>query len=310
VLTIGNFDGVHIGHQQVINRVRDLANGGPSVAITFEPHPVRFFKPRSPFFRITTGAQKHHLIMDAGIQSLVVIEFNKRFTALSPEEFVKEVILNVFQPKIVVVGYDFNFGHNREGTPDLLVRYCKEEGCPVEIHPAFESGGRVVSSTRIRKTITEGRVNEARELLSRPYSLFSRITRGEGRGQKLGFPTANLLGNEQILPANGVYLSLIETNTGVYRSVTNVGSRPTFGGSDVVVETHIWDPVVKQELNLYEEEVVVHFLQALRAEITFDSVEDLRDQITADLEECALRFKEEDISDLSFQLSKNASIEI
>ena len=307
-MTIGNFDGVHVGHQQVINRVIGLADGGPSVAMTFEPHPVRFFKPEAPFFRISTAAQKHHLMIDAGIESLVVIEFNRSFTALSPEAFVKEVILGVFQPKVVVVGYDFNFGHNRAGTPELLVRLCREAGCPVEIHPAYESGGRVVSSTRIRKTITEGRVKEARALLSRPFSLYSRITRGEGRGHRLGFPTANLLENDQVLPANGVYLSLTETATGVYRSVTNVGGNPTFGGRAVVVETHIWDPAVKGGIELYDEEVVIHFLEALRAEIAFDSTEALCEQISADLEESILRFREEELSDLSFQLSKNAVI--
>ncbi len=292
-LTIGNFDGVHVGHQAIVRRACDHAQAHDvaSVALTFEPHPVRFFRPESPAFRLTTPSQKRLLLSHYGIKSPTVIKFDRSLARLEPEAFIDSVVIDAFQPKLVVVGYDFNFGRDRRGAPALLAERCRSASVPVEIQAPVEASAGVVSSTRIRKAIRAGDVDQVRSLLARPYALIGRVAAGAGRGKGLGIPTANLDPDSSLLPANGVYATRLEVSGDaggptVYEAITNIGVRPTFGEERVVVETLVLDESAPADLQLYGARVGVHLLTRLREERAFPSPADLLTQIDVDVARC------------------------
>jgi riboflavin kinase/FMN adenylyltransferase len=299
-LTIGNFDGVHRGHQAILSRIRQAASkpGVPAVAVTFEPHPVQYFRANYGPFRLTTPAQKLHLLSHFGIDAPIIIRFDRSLSDLEPETFVRKVICEAFRPSLVVVGYDFNFGKNRRGTPELCQSLLATAGIGCEKQRAFEVDKEIVSSTRVRRVIAEGDLKSARRLLGRPYTIVGTVTHGVGRGRGLGFPTANVEPETERLPATGVYATLLETGSHLWQAISNIGFRPTFGGNGVTVETFVLDGGAPADLDLYGEPVAVHILERLRDEQKFPSPQALIEQIGRDVTRCRVILAAEEGADI------------
>lgn len=280
-VTIGNFDGVHLGHQELLRRTvaRAIAAGTSSVALTFTPHPIRFFSPQARFYEITSLEEKAVLIARFGIDTLVVESFTGEVGRMWPAEFAREVLSRRLRARHVIAGYDFTFGRNRTGSPAMLVEIGRELGFEVEIVPPLIRGGAIVSSTRIRELLLAGRVREAEELMSRPYRVSGRVVTGAGRGRKLGYPTANIQYAQELLPLPGVYVVEAEVGGVRHRAVANVGFNPTFGENSLGVEVHLMD----FRRDLYGQEVSVYFRDRIRDERKFKSAEELVRQIENDV---------------------------
>jgi len=280
-LTIGNFDGVHLGHRELLRRTvahaRDLRL--QAVALTFTPHPVRFFTPRARFYEITSMGEKASRIEEMGIDALVIESFTGVIGGMGPEVFARTIVHERLRARFVTVGYDFTFGRNRTGSPGMLRRIGNELGFEVDIVPPLLRGGSIVSSSRIRELLLSGRVREAEELLCRPYAVSGRVIPGAARGRKLGFPTANVEFVQELLPLPGVYLIDAVVGGVVRRGVANVGFNPTFGENSLGVEVHLLDFAG----DLYGQEVSVRFRDRIRDERKFKSVEELVRQIEKDV---------------------------
>jgi riboflavin kinase/FMN adenylyltransferase len=285
VVTVGNFDGLHVGHQEILRIVTERARArrGESAVYTFEPHPRKVLRPQDAPQLLTTLEQKLELIEAAGVDLTIVERFDLAFAARSAVEFVRDVLDARMRPEEVYVGYDFRFGHDREGSMRTLTELGPHLGFAVTIVPEVTVGGQDVNSTRIRELLGTGRVEEARDLLGRPYRVRGRVVEGDRRGRTLGFPTANLDPENEVLPAQGVYAgrlrSLEPGAPSELPAVVNVGRRPTFkDAAPVVAEVHVidWDG------DLYGRRVEVSFLHHLRAERRFPDVEALKRQIAAD----------------------------
>ena len=281
-VTIGNFDGVHLGHQELLRRTVARANaaGTSSVALTFTPHPIRFFSPRARFYEITSLEEKAALIARFGIDTLVVEPFTGEVGRMWPAEFAREILARRLRARYVIVGYDFTFGRNRTGSPAMLGAIGKELGFEVEVVPPLVRGGLIVSSTRIRDLLLAGRVREAEELLCRPYRVSGPVITGAGRGRKLGYPTANIQYAQELLPLPGVYVVEAEVARIRYRAVASVGFNPTFGENSLGVEVHLLD----FDRDLYGQEVSVYFRDRIRDERKFKTVEELVRQIEKDVQ--------------------------
>ncbi|MHB1012492.1 MAG: bifunctional riboflavin kinase/FAD synthetase [Desulfobacteria bacterium] len=280
-LTIGNFDGVHLGHRELLRRTvahaRDLRL--LAVALSFTPHPVRFFTPRARFYEITSMGEKASRMEELGIDVLVVESFTGAIGGMGPEEFARTVVHQRLHARFVTVGYDFTFGRNRTGSPGMLHRVGSELGFEVDVVPPFLRGGAIVSSSRIRELLLSGRVREAEELLCRPYAVSGRVIPGAARGRKLGFPTANVEFVQELLPLPGVYVIDAVVGGVVRRGVANVGFNPTFGENSLGVEAHLLD----FEGDLYGQEMTVRFRDRIRDERKFKSAEELVRQIEKDV---------------------------
>jgi riboflavin kinase/FMN adenylyltransferase len=280
-LTIGNFDGVHLGHRELLRRTvahaRDLHIR--AVALTFTPHPVRFFTPRARFYEITSLGEKASRMEKLGIDLLVVESFTGAIGGMGPEEFARTVVHERMLARFVTVGYDFTFGRNRTGSPGMLRRIGRELGFEVDIVPPLMRGGAIVSSSRIRELLLSGRVREAEELLCRPYVVSGRVIPGAARGRKLGFPTANVEFVQELLPLPGVYVIDAAVGGVVRRGVANVGFNPTFGENSLGVEVHLLDFAG----DLYGQDMAVRFRDRIRDERKFKSVEELVRQIEKDV---------------------------
>ncbi len=280
-VTIGNFDGVHLGHQELLRRTvsRASATGTAAVALSFFPHPVRFFSPQARFYEITSLPEKADLIAGFGIATLVVESFTGEVGGMWPADFAREVRARRLRAAGVVVGYDFTFGKNRTGSPAMLAAMGGELGFTVEVVPPVVRGGVIVSSTRIRELLLGGRVREAEELMSRPYRLSGPVVTGAGRGRKLGFPTANVQVAQELIPLPGVYV--VETVIGGERrrGVANVGFNPTFGENSLGVEVHVLD----FDRDLYGQEISILFRDRIRDERKFKSAGELVRQIEKDV---------------------------
>ncbi|MFP4597133.1 MAG: bifunctional riboflavin kinase/FAD synthetase [Persicimonas sp.] len=295
VVTIGNFDGVHLGHQAIISRVRQLADerGTAAVALTFSPHPVRYFREGAPAFRLTTNHQKLDLLDQFGLDATVMLDFDADLAALTPEQFVDQIIDGGLGATCVVVGSDFRFGKGRAGDTADLERLCEERGIGTEIAAHVELDGEPISSTRVRRELARGHMEEIVRLLGRPYRIEGEVVEGDQRGRKLGFPTANIATTNPLLPPNGVYAtSLYVDGLPSLHSITNVGTRPTFDGDTVTVESfvlsHDEDEV---DLDLYGKRVELDFWTFVRDEQKFDSPEELVAQIEQDVAEVRSFFK-------------------
>ncbi len=280
-LTIGNFDGVHLGHRELVRRTvahaRDLRL--LAVALTFAPHPVRFFTPKARFYEITSMGEKASRLEKLGIDALVVESFTGAIGAMGPEEFARTVVHDRLRARFVTVGYDFTFGRKRTGSPGMLLRIGSELGFEVDVVPPLMRGGAIVSSSRIRELLLSGRVREAEELLCRPYSVSGRVIPGAARGRKLGFPTANVEFVQDLLPLPGVYVIDAVVGGVVRRGVANVGFNPTFGENSLGVEAHLLD----FDADLYGQDMTVRFRDRIRDERKFKSVEELVRQIEKDV---------------------------
>lgn len=280
-LTVGNFDGVHLGHRALLRRAVAKAKevGTVSVALTFFPHPVRYFSPGARFYEITTEEEKATLLAAMGIDVLVVERFEEGIGRMSPEEFAREILHQRLRAHWVTVGYDFTFGRNRSGSPSLLRKIGREVGFEVEVIPPVLRGGLIVSSTRIRDLLLGGRVREAEELLCSPYSLSGPVVPGAGRGKKLGFPTANVQFSQELVPLPGVYVVDAEVGGTRYRAVANVGFSPTFGENSLGLEVYLIDI----DRDLYGQQIAVHFRDRIRDERKYEVVSDLVRQIEQDV---------------------------
>lgn len=280
-LTIGNFDGVHIGHQQLIMKVKKRARltGMASMVVTFDPHPMRVLvdKKTPPF--ITLTGQKLKLIDAMGVDYTLCIHFNMELAALEPEEFVRDILVQALKVKELIIGYDYAFGKGRRGDFSLLREQGRVYGFAVDRFPPVMVGGAIVSSTRIRDLLEEGRVWDARPLLGRFFNAEGKVVTGQRRGAALlGFPTANILLKDELFPKTGVYAVWIEVKGRVWAGVANIGYNPTFGNEFLSVEVHIFD----FSQDIYGEQATVHFVQRLRSEKKFSGIEELKSQIEKD----------------------------
>lgn len=286
-VALGVFDGVHLGHQRLLRELaeRSRSAGARSLAITFHPHPQAVLAPEKAPPLLSTLEERRRLIAGLGVEVLLVLRFTRQTAAIEAEEFAAEWLVRRLRAAAVFVGYNFTFGRGGRGDAKLLARLGAELGFATEIMPPVRTGGRVVSSTNIRRDVQAGRVEAAAEALGRPYSLAGTVVPGEGRGRTLGFPTANLeLPPGLCRPAAGVYAVCAETGAGaLYAGVANIGWRPTFGGQPgggrEVLEVHLFDFAEE----VYGRELRVNFLARLRDERRFPSPEALREQIARDM---------------------------
>jgi riboflavin kinase/FMN adenylyltransferase len=289
VLTIGNFDGVHRGHLALFDKVKERAKalGGQSAVMTFEPHPIQVMKPGSGPRLITPTPQKLELIEKAGIEVLLCLRFTREFAAIGARDFVKDLLVDRIGVKELVVGYDYTFGHNREGNISLLREMGDQLGFVVHLVGPVHVNHTLVSSTSIRNLVQEGKLDEAKVLIGRDYQLQGKVVKGHNRGGRLlGFPTANLQIKDELLPRVGVYAVTVVIDGKMYNGVTSVGYNPTFGDTPLTVETH----VLEFSGDLVGKTIQVNFLKRLRDEKTFRSVEELSEQISRDIRHAKKHF--------------------
>lgn len=283
VLAVGNFDGVHVGHQRILATAVEKArqDGSISIAFTFDPHPLRFINPQDSPPLLTTLSQKARLIQQVGVDLLLCASFDEEMLSLSPRRFVCEVLLFGLKMREIVEGPSFTFGTGRSGTMDTLRELGKALGFGVTLLEDVRIGPEIVTSTRIRELLGAGSVEQATRFLGRYYTLEGKVVEGEKRGKTLGFPTVNLATENELIPRTGVYAVLVGYQSGLYRGVANVGYSPTFAERGLTVETHIFD--FHQEV--YGEEISLHFVKRLRSEMKFNGPRELIQQMEKDAQE-------------------------
>lgn len=277
-VTIGNFDGLHMGHQALLKMARDL--GGPVVLLTFDPHPLQILRPDQPFTRIFPRSDLRERLPLYGVDLLFIIPFDQSLAALTAEEFLSRYVSSPFAPKHLVAGHDFALGKSREGTLDFLRSWGPRHNCEIHVVPPRKDGEELYSSRQIRELISLGEVERAANKLGRYFYLRGEVGRGAGRGATIGIPTMNLQGIKETVPAQGVYATRAWLDGKLYPSVTNIGVNPTFGASEgVKIETHVIGHVVEAR----GKPAVVEFVERLRPEMKFSRVEDLKKQIKDDI---------------------------
>lgn len=289
VVTLGNFDGVHLGHQRIMKLLveRGAALGLPTVAVTFEPHPISVLRPEVAPKRILTPDQKSELLGKMGIDLLLVIEFTREFARKDPKGFIREVLFEGLHASELVLGTNFRFGHGRTGDLETLRSLGGSFGFEVRrVEPAL-SDGKLISSSRIREALSQGQVTEAAVMLGRPYFVDGTVVPGDGRGKQMGFPTANIDVSGDLLLADGVYATSARLDGGIYGGMAHVGPRPTFGLSTRTVETHLFE--FSEEV--YERPLRLFFHQRLRETIVFEGPEALREQLTKDRDQAWAFFR-------------------
>lgn len=284
VITIGNFDGVHIGHQALFHEIIEKANSlhGTSMALTFEPHPLRVLQQNNYFPLITLYEQKVELIASSGIDVLICIPFTTQFASLSAHEFIENILVKAIGIKAIIVGRDYTFGKNRQGNIDLLNQYAPSYGFEVIIRDwikATVNASHRISSTRIRKLVMAGDVENAQKLLGRYYQIRGTVGTGRNRGGKLlGFPTANIELKDELSPKGGVYAVTVECMGESFKGVANIGYSPTFDDHIFTVEVHILD----FNRDIYNQNIKVNFVKRIRDEKKFSSFDELALQINED----------------------------
>jgi riboflavin kinase/FMN adenylyltransferase len=283
-LTIGNFDGVHLAHQHIMRRVVEIAqkNGWKSAVMTFDPHPARLVAPARAPKLLTNLDERCELIHAQGIDHIFILPFTGEIAKLTPTEFVEQILVEKLQTRTVLVGDNFRFGNRAAGDVKLLRSLGEEYGFETEVVHAVEARRRIISSTEIRQLIEAGQVSIACRLLGRPYSIEGTVVRGHGIGSKQTVPTLNLRTSAEVLPSRGVYITRTGDQSGLreWPSITNIGYRPTFGGSDELsIETFLLAPLE----GATPEEIRLEFLRWVRAERKFDSPEALKAQILRDV---------------------------
>src|SRR6266853_85646 len=283
VLAIGNFDGIHLGHQAILRATveRARALNAVSTVLTFDPSPRKVLRPETAPLRLSTNAQRMEWFNALGLEAVVVLPFTLDLARLSPAEFVEQILLRDLHIKAVLVGENFRFGHQQAGNVKLLSELGAKHGFDVVIVPPVVYRGEVVSSTIIRREVAAGDVSHAARLLGRPFVLTGDVVSGTGTGRRFTFPTLNLATEQELLPARGVYITrtCIDGETRSHRSVTNIGMRPTFNGSALGIETHLLDA----QLAATPKRMEVRFWKRLREEKKFNGPEELRAQIAADI---------------------------
>lgn len=282
VVALGNFDGMHLGHQAIMRRTRDLAaeRNGDAVAFTFWPHPIAVLAPARAPAMITSLSRRIEELRDAGIAGAVVQRFTRSFAQLTPDEFVRDVLVGALGVSAVVVGYNVTFGRDRLGTPERLAEMGRELGFAVDIASPVTVGEHTVSSSAVRRMLLAGDVDQAAHLLGRPHLLLGRVRVGDRRGKTIGFPTANVVPRGGLLPPDGVYAVLVGIGDGAVKlpGVANLGTNPTFGATARRLETHLFD----FDGDLYGQRLRVALVKRLRGEVKFPSVQALVSQIERD----------------------------
>ena len=292
VLSVGNFDGLHLGHQKILRQVLEHAQTRQAISgvITFDPHPLKVLRPGNAPPMVETMSQRMEQFAAIGLEAALVLRFDRALAALSPEEFVRGVLVDELKTAAVLVGQNFHFGHRQGGDVETLAKLGSRFGFSVHIIDPVVIDGEFVSSTAVRTAIAEGRVSHAARLLGRPFALRGEIVRGAGRGATVLFPTLNLAPEQELLPKVGVYATETRLEGRLYRSATNVGFRPTFDGTLLGVETHLFD--FSRELT--KGRIEVRFWERLRDERKFSGPSELRAQIAADLRETRDYFRRHD----------------
>lgn len=283
VLTIGNFDGVHLGHQAVLAQVKAqaLARGVPATVMTFEPQPQELFQPDKAPARLTNFREKHMALREQGIDRHIVIEFNRKFSNLPAREFIERVLVEMLGVQFLVVGDDFRFGHGREGDFAMLQRAGAELGFEVVDTQSYRQQQQRVSSTAIRQCLSDGDFTQAAAMLGRPYAFQGRVVHGEKKGRTIGFPTANIQLKRLHSPLQGVFAVQVQCNDGkMHAGVANIGRRPTLNGERVQLEVHLFDFIG----DLYGQQLRVVPTHFIRAEQKFADFAQLQQQIAADAE--------------------------
>jgi riboflavin kinase / FMN adenylyltransferase len=283
LLSVGNFDGVHCAHRTVLDHIIERASqsGAKAIAVTFEPHPIRILRPDASMKLITPLPEKLRLLEATGLDVVLLLPFTRDLSLLSPHQFAHDILRKRLHALEVHEGYNFHFGHKAAGNVSMLAEFGKDMGFEVKVYAEMKLRGEPVSSSHIRKLITEGRISRARHLLRRPFSILSTPGRGRGFGSKYTVPTINLSRYEELVPKDGVYITRTRVADECFNSVTNVGNRPTFGADSFAIETHLLDfhPI---ELGP-ETQVEIFFFERLRDEIKFPSVDALKAQIGEDV---------------------------
>lgn len=282
VLTIGNFDGVHLGHQRVIKALVDKANAlncVPAVMV-FEPQPQELFSPQTAPARLSRLRDKYILLEKLGVERLICVNFNREFAAKTAEQFIESLLVTKLGIKHLIIGDDFRFGKNRTGDFSMLCKAGDKFGFGVSDTASFKLADCRISSTEIRQALEQDRLENAETMLGRPYSIIGRVFHGDKRGRKIGFPTANVRLKRRVSPVAGVYAVNINTNTGMYQGVANIGSRPTVSGVRQQLEVHIFN----FESDLYGETIEVILREKLRNEMKFSDIAQLTAQIALDSE--------------------------
>ncbi|CAN2207635.1 RibF FAD synthase [Candidatus Nanopelagicaceae bacterium] len=280
VVVIGVFDGVHKGHQLLLNRAKEIADGRSIVALTFDPHPTTVFAPNKAPTMLTTLADRVELLKIHNADQVAVMKFNEKFAAMSPEDFVETVLVNQLHASMVIVGKNFTYGHKAAGNVDTLIKSGLTHNFTVDVQELKEDT-EVISSSRIRKLVIEGNVEKARELLSRPHRLDGVVVHGEKRGREIGYPTANL-GNidGQTIPADGVYAGWLTVGINFWPAAISIGTNPTFEGArGRQVEAYALD---QEGLELYDKNASIEFGWYLRPTLKFDGLEPLLEQMKKD----------------------------
>lgn len=291
VIALGNFDGVHLGHQEILRRVVEKAKkkGGTGIVVTFEPHPLKILSPEKCPPLIISFREKTELLEQEGIDILICLHFDREFSNLNPSEFINRIMVEGIGAKEIFVGYDFAFGKRREGDTNTLKKLGEKFGFDVNIVEPISVGNKIVSSTLIRNLIREGNVREASIYLGRHYSIRGRIIGGDKRGRKLGFPTANIHPHHELIPKEGVYIGEVHLHDNKnYKSLINVGTRPTFGEHDLNIEAFILD----FDKEIYGEFLKISFMERIRDEICFETSELLIEQMNEDLKKARNFFGE------------------
>ena len=282
VVALGNFDGLHLGHQAIMRRTLERARerGGDAIAFTFSPHPTAVLAPQRAPAMITSLASRLGSLREAGLAGTVVQRFTRTFAALTPEEFVRDVLIGELGLSAVVVGYNVTFGRDRMGTPERLAELGRSYGFVVDVVPPVAVGEQTVSSSVVRHMIAAGDVRQAARLLGRPHTLVGLVRRGDRRGATIGFPTANVFPHGGMLPPDGVYAVRVGVGNGAVTlpGVANLGTNPTFGSVGRRLEAHLFDFAA----DLYGQRIRVAFEQHLRGEVRFPSVQALVAQIRTD----------------------------
>lgn len=282
VVTLGNFDGIHLGHQRIFEKVKEEARrlAGESVIITFEPHPLKILSPEQCPSLLTPFKKKMMLMEKTGVEKVLCIQFNKAFAEISPTEFVKNVLEGKLDAKKIVVGYNYRFGRGKSGNAQSLKETCSRLGIEVEVVEALTIDGTVVSSSKIRELIRDGEVEKASKLLGRDYPVIGKVIKGTHRGHALGFPTANLQITEELYPKPGVYGVNVEWHDQRWEGLANIGFNPTFDGKTLTLEVHI----LNFDHEIYGDEMQISFVRRIRDEMRFHSQQELIEQIRKDIE--------------------------
>ena len=285
VVTVGTFDGVHLGHRAVLDeiRARAAATGRRSILVTFHPHPLAIVRPEFAPKLLTTAEEKKEILAESGLDYAVFVPFTKELSEFPPERFVDEILLGRLGVQELVIGYDHGFGKGRTGDAETLRAIGHERGFTVDVVGAVNAGEAPISSSKIRDAVGEARLEAAKEGLGRPYSVRGIVVKGDQRGRELGFPTANLggIGPDKLLPPEGIYAVWVRSRHGRHMGALHLGPRPTFQGAQPTIEVFLLD----FEGDLYGETVSLEFVRRTRGIVRFDTAEELTARIAADVRE-------------------------